>query len=115
MKSTDPVPKTQKQQDEQANEVARRETEKRKKQDKKKHQKRNLWPLKAMLITLILSALVNLISTLVLDGAQLWLAILITLVIVLLGVILETMSLFCASLTAVFAPFTFLDAIASNG
>ncbi|MBQ2913986.1 MAG: Mg2+ and Co2+ transporter CorB [Clostridia bacterium] len=90
MKSTDPVPKTQRQHDEQTNEVAHHETDKRKKQDKKKHQKRNLWPLKAMLITLILSALVNLISTLVLDGAQLWLAILITLVIVLLGVIFDT-------------------------
>lgn len=89
MKSTDPVPKTHKQHDEQTNEVAHLETEKRKKQDRKKHHKRNLWPLKAMLITLILSALVNLFSTLVLDGAQLWLAILITLLIVLLGVIFD--------------------------
>ena len=89
MKSTDPVPKTHKHSDVSTNEVAHHETDKRKKQDKKKHQKRNLWPLKAMLITLILASLVNIFSTLVLDGAKLWLAITITLLIVLLGVVFD--------------------------
>jgi hypothetical protein len=87
MKTTDPVPRTHKR-DEVTNEVATHEVDKRKKNDKKKH-KRNLWPLKAMLITLLLSALVNILSTLVLDNAKLWLAIVITLLIVLLGVVFD--------------------------
>ena len=88
MKNTDTVPRAHKY-DDATTEVASNENDKRKKPDKKKH-KNNLWPLKAMLITLILSALVNLLSTLVLDGAKLWLAILITLFIVLLGVVFDT-------------------------
>ena len=88
MKNTDPVPRAHKH-DDVTIEVASNENDKRKKQEKKKH-KRNLWPLKAMLITLIVSALVNLLSTLVLDGAKLWLAIVITLLIVFLGVVFDT-------------------------
>lgn len=87
MKNTDPVPRTHKR-DEATIETASHESEKKKKVEKKKH-KRNLWPLKAMLITLVLSALVNIISTLVLDSAQLWLAIVITLFIVLVGVVFD--------------------------
>lgn len=87
MKNTDPVPRTHKY-DEVTTEVASHEQDKRKKNDRKKH-KRNLWPLKAMLITLVLSALVNILSTLVLDNAKLWLAIVITLLIVLLGVVFD--------------------------
>lgn len=87
MKTTDPVPRTYKR-DEATTEVVTHESDKKKKADKKKH-KRNLWPLKAMLITLLLSALVNIISTLMLDGAKLWLAIVITLFIVLLGVVFD--------------------------
>ena len=88
MKTTDPVPRANKH-EEATNQVTPHEADKRKRPEKKKH-KKNLWPLKAMLITLILSALVNLLSTLVLDGAKLWLAILITLLIVFLGVIFDT-------------------------
>ena len=87
MKNTDPVPRANKH-DQATNEVAIHETDKKKKVEKKKH-KRNLWPLKAMIITLVLSALVNIISTLVLDGAKLWLAIVITLFIVFLGVVFD--------------------------
>ena len=88
MKNTDPVPRSHKH-DVATNEVTTNESDKRKKQDKKRP-KRNLWPLKAMLITLLVSALVNLLSTLVLDGAKLWLAIVITLLIVFLGVVFDT-------------------------
>ncbi len=87
MKNTDPVPLSRKH-DETTTEVNSQEVDKKKKTEKKKH-KRNLWPLKAMIITLVLSALVNVFSTLVLDGAKLWLAIVITLFIVLLGVVFD--------------------------
>lgn len=90
MKNSDPVPRTYKH-DELATDVSVHDADKKKKQDKldKKKSKHNLWPLKAMIITLILSALVNVLSTLVLENAQLWLAILITMLIVLLGVVFD--------------------------
>lgn len=90
MKNSDPVPRTHKH-DELATDVSVHDADKKKKQDKldKKKSKHNLWPLKAMIITLILSALVNVLSTLVLENAQLWLAILITMLIVLLGVVFD--------------------------
>lgn len=57
------------------------------KPDKKKKKQRNLWPLKAFVITLILSAAVNVGSEFVLAGSkELWLAILLTCIILALGV-----------------------------
>ncbi len=90
MKNTDSVPRGQ------SNEKAKKittettETDKNKKdKSHKKKNKRNTWPIKAMIITLLLAALVNLFSTLVLEGAKMWLAIVITLFIVLLGVLFD--------------------------
>jgi len=58
------------------------------KKDKKK-KKRNLWPLKAMIITLILSFAVNAASELVLNDSQMWLAIVLTCIILALGVLFD--------------------------
>ena len=65
------------------------EAEKPSKKDKtdgKKKKKRNWWPLKAFVLSLALSFAVNAGSELVLEDAQLWLAIVLTLVILALGV-----------------------------
>ncbi|MGN1066234.1 MAG: hypothetical protein ACI4QH_00335 [Candidatus Fimimonas sp.] len=59
------------------------------KNDAKKKKKRNLWPLKAMLISFGLSFLVNVGSELVLNGAQLWLASVLTVAILALGVFFD--------------------------
>lgn len=61
----------------------------KKDKDVKKKKKHNTWPLKAMVITFALSFVVNAGSELVLDGAHLWVAILLTLVILFLGVIFD--------------------------
>ena len=53
---------------------------------RKKKKKRNWWPLKAFVLSLTLSFAVNAGSELVLEDAQLWLAIVLTLVILALGV-----------------------------
>ncbi len=55
----------------------------------KKRKKRNSWPIKALLLSLFVSFAVNAASELVLEGAQLWLAILLTLIIMFLGVIFD--------------------------
>lgn len=65
------------------------EAEKPSKKDKtdgKKKKKRNWWPLKAFVLSLTLSFAVNAGSELVLEDAQLWLAIVLTLVILAFGV-----------------------------
>ena len=94
MKNTDSVPR----QDEEATtpdthraEQAVNEQPKKKEKERsdKKKKKRNLWPMKAFLITLVLSAAVNAASTLVLGDASWWLATVLTLVILLLGVIFD--------------------------
>lgn len=61
----------------------------KKDKDVKKKKKRNTWPLKAMAITFALSFAVNAGSELVLDGAKLWVAILLTVIILALGVIFD--------------------------
>ena len=64
------------------------EAEKPSKKDKtdgKKKKKRNWWPLKAFVLSLTLSFAVNAGSELVLEDAQLWLAIVLTLVILAIG------------------------------
>ena len=89
MKNTDSVPR----QDEDNQTEQRIDNEQHKKKEKersdKKKKKRNLWPLKACLITLVLAAAVNAASTLVLGDASWWLATILTLVILLLGVVFD--------------------------
>ncbi len=58
-------------------------------QDGKKKKKRNLWPLKAFAITFLLSAAVNAASELVLEDSQVWLASILTLAIVAMGVFFD--------------------------
>ena len=66
------------------------ELKKKKERAVKKKKKRNLWPLKALLITLLLSAAVNAASTVVLEKfPHLWLAALLTVLILLFGVIFD--------------------------
>ena len=92
MKNTDSVPRQEEenlesQQTEQA--VAEQPKKKDKERPEKKKKKRNMWPLKAFAITLVLSAAVNASSTLVLSDAQWWLALILTVVIMLIGVIFD--------------------------
>ena len=94
MKNTDSVPRQDEEAttpDNQRAEQAVNEQHKKKEKERsdKKKKKRNLWPLKAFLITLVLSAAVNAASTLVLGDASWWLATILTLVILLLGVIFD--------------------------
>ena len=64
------------------------ETNNKKTREKRK-KKRNLWPLKALLISFVLAAVVNVGSELVLTGTKLWVSIVITVVIVLIGVFFD--------------------------
>lgn len=92
MKNSDPVPLREQNEITEATEKANADSVKKKdkeKSDKKKKKTRNLWPLKAMIITLFLSFAVNAGSELVLTGAQWWLASLLTLVILALGVLFD--------------------------
>ena len=92
MKNSDPVPLREQNEITEATEKANADSAKKKdkeKNDKKKKKTRNLWPLKAMVITLFLSFAVNAGSELVLTGAQWWLASLLTLVILALGVLFD--------------------------
>ena len=52
----------------------------------KKKKKHNTWPVKAFIMSLTLSFCVNAGSEVALSGAQLWLAILLTLIIIAIGV-----------------------------
>ncbi len=63
--------------------------DKRREKERAKKKKHNYWPIKAMLITFGLSFVVNAGSELVLEGAELWLAILLTAVIVAIGVLFD--------------------------
>ena len=60
-----------------------------KKVKEKRKKKRNLWPLKALIISFVLAAVVNLGSELVLTGTKLWISVVITVVIVLVGVFFD--------------------------
>lgn len=92
MKNSDPVPLREQNEfdEEHLNNVETdKKKDKEKQTDKKKKKQRNLWPLKAMIITLFLSFAVNAGSELVLSGAEWWLAIILTCVILALGVIFD--------------------------
>ncbi len=90
MKNSDPVPlREQSETNEQEQNIAvsqSAQTDKKKEKNEKKKKKHNLWPLKAFVITLFLSAGVNAASELVLSDAQIWLSCLLTLLILALGV-----------------------------
>lgn len=60
-----------------------------KKTKEKRKKKRNLWPLKALLISFALAAVVNVGSELILTGTKLWISIVITVIIVLIGVFFD--------------------------
>lgn len=84
MKKDDPLPK------EQAKATDEQPLPKKEKTDKPvKKKKKNYWPLKAMLITFLLSAAINAGSEVVLTDAQAWLAILLTCVILTIGVLFD--------------------------
>ena len=98
MKNTDSVPRQDlenqdvleqqetQQQEEQSVDVKKKSKER----SSKKKRKRNLWPLKALAITLVLAAAVNAASTIVLEEfPHLWLAALLTVIILLVGVIFD--------------------------
>ena len=99
MKNTDSVPRqntdeTQQMQEETQLDFTNEqnvETKKKGKERNKKKKKRNLWPLKALIITLVLSAVVNAASTLALNekSTSWWLATILTVVIMLLGVVFD--------------------------
>lgn len=96
MKNADSVPLQEQnelqEQEQQANsQLAQADKKKDKdKSDKdKKKKKRNLWPLKALIITLFLSFAVNVGSELVLSTAEWWLAMILTVVILALGVFFD--------------------------
>lgn len=94
MKNTDSVPRQNleeaevtpdKQQHEQSVDVKKKNRDR----TNKKKKKRNLWPLKALIITLVLAAAVNAASELVLDDSHWWVATILTVVILLVGVIFD--------------------------
>lgn len=92
MKNSDPVPLREQTEIDEGplNTVeSDKKKDKEKQTDKKKKKQRNLWPLKAMIITLFLSFAVNAGSELVLSGAEWWLAIILTCVILVLGVVFD--------------------------
>ncbi|MCM1194578.1 MAG: hypothetical protein NC099_02430 [Corallococcus sp.] len=90
MKNSDPVPLQEQNNSDETSKISV-DSEKKRDKDKsdKKKKKRNLWPLKAMAITLFLSFAVNAGSELVLSGAQWWIASILTCVILALGVVFD--------------------------
>lgn len=69
--------------------VAAEKTPKVKEKNEKKKKKRNIWPIKALIISFVLSFAVNAGSELVLEDSQWWLASLLTLVILAIGVLFD--------------------------
>lgn len=96
MKNTDSVPRqnldeTQPTSQDQSGVDVKKQNKPKKDKERpdKKKKKRNLWPLKAFVITLVLSAAVNAASTLVLEEPEWWLATILTIFILLLGVVFD--------------------------
>ena len=58
-------------------------------QSDKKKKKRNLWPLKALVISLLLAFAVNALSSVSLTGARLWVTVVVTVLILVLGVLFD--------------------------
>ena len=55
----------------------------------KKKKKRNLWPVKALAISLLLAFAVNALSSYTLSDTQLWVAVVVTVLILVLGVVFD--------------------------
>ena len=97
MKNTDSVPRQEADETTEATQLQEvpseeQAVEAKKKKERpiaKKKKKRNLWPLKALAITFVLAFAVNAGSELVLDEPQWWLATILTIVILLIGVIFD--------------------------
>lgn len=94
MKNNDSVPlengdNLQEEQREHNNGVNNKSSSKKEKEKDKKKKKLNLWPLKALIISFFLAASVNALSELTLKGAEMWLAILLTVIILILGVLFD--------------------------
>ncbi len=91
MKNTDPVPRSSDivTEDIPVQEQTAPEQKKRDPKPDKKKKKVNLWPLKAFFITFLLALAVNTGSELVLTDSQWWLATILTVVILLLGVLFD--------------------------
>lgn len=99
MKNSDSVPRQQMDetqstnitQSDQNNVDAKKQSKSKKDKERldKRKKKRNLWPLKAMVITLFLAIAVNAASTLVLEEPEWWLATILTIIILLLGVFFD--------------------------
>lgn len=92
MKNTDSVPRSKADETQNDRQLQAEETvvepPKKKERDKKK-KKRNLWPLHAFFITFVIAAAVNTGSELALTESQWWLATILTIVILLLGVVFD--------------------------
>ncbi len=94
MKNTDSVPRstadeTQSSEEQQLREQTTENKKKERAQAEKKKKKKNVWPLKAFFITFLIAAAVNTGSELALTDSQWWLATLLTVVILLLGVLFD--------------------------
>lgn len=94
MKNNDSVPRSNGEVEKQTVEpelTEQSQESKKKNKDKpeKKKKKRNLWPLKAFFVTLLLAAAVNTGSELALTDSHWWLATIITVIILLLGVVFD--------------------------
>ena len=91
MKNTDSVPRSADEpvEEEQLEQVTAEPKKKEREKPEKKKKKRNLWPLKAFFITFALAIAVNTGSEVVLTDSQWWLATILTVVILLLGVVFD--------------------------
>ena len=97
MKNTDSVPRQQADETQTTDNAQQQSSNQNKVQNKpkdkervdKKKKKRNLWPLKALAITLVLSVAVNAGSELILDDSKWWLATILTVIILLIGVLFD--------------------------
>lgn len=90
MKNTDPIPRgTENSVEKEQTTTEQISKTKRKERTDKKKKKHNLWPLKAFVITFALAVAVNAASELALEDSRLWLACLLTVVILLLGVVFD--------------------------
>lgn len=66
-----------------------KKTDKAQQHPDKKKKKRNLWPLKALVISLTLAFAVNALSSFSLSGANLWISLAVTVLILILGVVFD--------------------------
>jgi len=80
---------TEQQQQSGAAEQSEKKADKAPQHTDKKKKKRNLWPLKALVISLTLAFAVNALSSFSLSGANLWISLAVTVLILILGVVFD--------------------------